>query len=201
MIDDDYVVAECEWFDDYAEDFSTLLDQRDYAGLIRRCRQRFERYPDDPYAVDDLADAYVQAGQFEQAIAFVRPYYEAEPDSFDFQHCILAALAGMGKAWDEFPWKSPPPLVEMSAGVLDECYRFLRPKRNPRSVFELYALFITRGHLLFSEDDLLRELLADGRFVVAERDAFPAVSVTAFRGSEPAKPGVTNRASRRDATT
>ena len=156
MIDDD-VVEECEWFDEYVEGCCQLTDRQDYAGLMRLCRQRLERFPDDHGAALDVADAYVQAGQFEEAIAFVRPYYEADPEDFDFQHCILAALAGMGKAWEEFPWKSPLPVVKMSRGVLDECYRFLLPKRKPRSVWELYERFITRGHLLFSQDDLLRQ--------------------------------------------
>jgi len=42
---------------------------------------------------------------------------------------------------------------------------------------ELYELFIPRGHVLFSEDDLLRELLADERFVVTGKEASPRVSV------------------------
>ena len=61
-------------------------------------------------------------------------------------------------------------------GVLDECYRFLRPKRKPRSVWDLYERFMTRGHLLFSEDDLVRKLLADGPFVVSGDDTLVEVS-------------------------
>jgi hypothetical protein len=170
-------VDEVEWFDVYCENHSELMQRQDYAGLIRLCRQRLKRHPHDPYAVTDVADAYVQAGQFEQSLAFAGPYYEADPESYDLQACILAALAGLGKAWDEFAWKSPPPIVRMSDGVLDECYRFMQPKRKPRFVSELYGLFIGRGHLLFSEDDLLRALLADRRFVVTGEDMFAEVSV------------------------
>ncbi len=177
MTEDDDQVDECEWFDDYCEDCSELMDRKDYVGLIARCRQRLEQWPNDSYAVSALADAYVLAGQFEQAIEFAGPYYEADPEDFDLQACILSALAGLGKTWDNFPWKSPPPMLRMSDSVLDECYRWLRPKRKPRSVFELYEPFITRGHVLFSEDDLLRELLTDERFVVTEDRAFPEVSV------------------------
>jgi hypothetical protein len=176
MSDDD-VIDDSEWFDDYCEQCSELIERQDYAGLIRACQQRLERYPHDPYAVTDVADAYVRAGQFEQALAFLGPYYEADPESYDLQACLLAALAGLGKAWNEFPWRSPPPIVRMSDGVLDECYRFLQPKRKPRSVYGLYQLFIRRGHPLFSEDELLKGLLADGRFVVADQDTYPLVSV------------------------
>jgi D-alanine-D-alanine ligase-like ATP-grasp enzyme len=119
-----------------------------------------------------LAEAYVLAEQFEEAIALVRPYYEADAENFDLQACILNALAGMGKAWDDFPWKSPPPVIRMSDGVLDECYRFLRRKRKPRSVLHLYERFIPQGHRLFSEDDLLQELLADERFAVTGKGTF-----------------------------
>jgi hypothetical protein len=37
-----------------------------------------------------VADADVQAGRCEEALAFVRPFSDADPDDFDFQACILA---------------------------------------------------------------------------------------------------------------
>jgi hypothetical protein len=177
MIDEDDLADEVESSDLYCEECSELMDRQDHAGLIRCCRQRWERHPDDPCAVADVADAHVRAGQFEQAIAFVRPYYDADPDNFDFQASILESLAGLGKSWDEFPWTSRPPIIRMSGGVLDECHRFLRPKRKPRSVFEVYEQFLPRGHLLFSEEDLLRQVRADERLVVTEGASVTQVSV------------------------
>jgi hypothetical protein len=53
--------------------------------------------------------------------------------------------------------------------------------RRCRQRFRRYQRFITRGHLLFSQDELLRELLADRRFVVADRDECPMVSVRVGR--------------------
>jgi len=70
MTDDD-VADEIEWWDVYCEQCSQLMDRQDYAGLIRCCRQQWERCPDSHCAVIDLAQAYVLAGQFEQAIEFV----------------------------------------------------------------------------------------------------------------------------------
>lgn len=175
--DDAGGVADCEWFDVYCEEHSALLHRRDYEGLLQLCRLRLARSPHDSSAAAEVAEAYVLAGRCAEALAFVRPYYEADPENFDFQACILDALAGLGKAWDEFPWKLAPTVIRMSDGVLDECYRFLRPKRKPRSVGELYGRFISRGHLLFSEDYLREGLRADGRFVVTGEGLLAAVSV------------------------
>jgi len=88
MTEDDDQVDDCEWFDDY---WRGLLRVDGSAGLRRADRvlpATVGRSPDDPNAVTDLVEAYVLAGQFEQAIEFAGPYYEADPESFDFQATI-----------------------------------------------------------------------------------------------------------------
>ncbi len=59
----------------------------------------------------------------------------------------------------------------MSTEISDACYEFLRSKRKPRSVNELYTRFVMEGYLLFTEDDLLKALSKDSRFVVEDTDS------------------------------
>jgi hypothetical protein len=59
----------------------------------------------------------------------------------------------------------------MSAAIVDACYEFLKSKRKPRSVSELYTRFIMEAYLLFKEEDLLKALSEDSRFVVEDPDA------------------------------
>jgi hypothetical protein len=54
---------------------------------------------------------------------------------------------------------------------VDACYEFLKSKRKPRSVSELYTRFVMEGYLLFKEEDLLKALSEDSRFVVEDADA------------------------------
>jgi len=54
----------------------------------------------------------------------------------------------------------------MSKDIIDACYEFLKPKRKPRSVLEIHTQFVTKGYLLFTEEDLFRALVKDNRFMV-----------------------------------
>lgn len=59
----------------------------------------------------------------------------------------------------------------MSSKIIDKCYEFMKRKRKPRSIMELYGMFVLEGYLLFSEKDLLNALLKDGRFEIDEPDS------------------------------
>ena len=54
----------------------------------------------------------------------------------------------------------------MSNDILDVCYEFLKPKRKARTISELHMEFVMKGYLLFKEEDLLKGLLEDRRFIV-----------------------------------
>jgi len=77
----------------------------------------------------------------------------------------------LGKTEDDFDWVQEPVILKMSTEILDACYEFLRSRRKPRSVNELYTRFVMEGYLLFTEEDLLNALLGDSRFVVENADA------------------------------
>lgn len=64
-----------------------------------------------------------------------------------------------------------PVILRMSTEISDACYEFLRSKRKPRSVNELYTRFVMEGYLLFTEDDLLKALSKDSRFVAEDTDS------------------------------
>ena len=155
-----------EWETDYE-----LREKEDYPGLVEYCKQRAERLPDDPYAQFYLGEAYVLNGEYEKAIEFLSKHHKHHSDNPDYHHVILDALYALGKTEDDFDWVEKPVILRMSTEIVDACYEFLRPKRKPRSVNELYMRFIMKGYLLFTEDDLLKALLKDSRFVVEEADA------------------------------
>ena len=146
-------------------------ENEDCPGLVGYCKQRAEKRPDDPYAQFYLGEAYVLNGEYEKAIEFLSRHHKHHPDNPDYHHVILDALYALGKTEDDFDWVEKPVILRMSTEIVDACYEFLRPKRKPRSVNELYMRFIMKGYLLFTEDDLLKALLEDARFVVEDADA------------------------------
>ena len=146
-------------------------EKKDYPGLVGYCKQRAERLPDDPYAQYYLGEAYVLNGEYEMAIEFLSEHHKHHADNPDYHHVILDALYALGKTEDDFDWVEKPVILRMSTEILDACYEFLRSRRKPRSVNELYTRFVMEGYLLFTEEDLLKALSEDSRFVVEDADA------------------------------
>lgn len=163
--------------DDIWDDFEEweieheFREKEDYPGLVEYCKQRAERLPDDPYAQFYLGEAYVLNGEYEKAIEFLSQHHKRQPDNPDYHHVILDALYALGKTEDDFDWMEKPVILRISSEIVDACYEFLRSKRRPRSVNELYIPFVMKGYLLFTEDELLKAMLEDRRFVVEEADA------------------------------
>ena len=181
MDTDDDIPDDFEWFDGWCEAHFYLLEQKNYPALVECCEQRLKRDPDDPYAVEALAQAYILNGQPQSTLDLVTPYYEHEPDHPLYQVCVLDALVAMGRGINDFAWRSPPDVLRISDGVLDECHRFLKPKRKPRTVSELYTNFLIKAYLLFSEEELLAELAKDDRFVVRNRHEGISTEVSVAR--------------------
>jgi len=148
-----------------------LRDKEDYPGLVEYCKQRAERFHDDPYAQYYLGEAYVLNGEYEKAIEFLSEHHRRHPDNLDFQYVIPDALFALGKTDDDFDWVQRPVILKMSSDILEACYEFLKSKRKPRSVGEIHGGFVLKGYLLFSDEELLKALSEDGRFMVEDADA------------------------------
>jgi len=143
-----------------------LREKKDYPGLVSYCEGRAKRFPDDPYSQYYLGEAYVLNGEFEKAIQFLTKHHSEFPENIGFHHIILDALFALGKNEDDFDWIEGPVILRMSDEILNICYEFLKPKRKPRTICNLYTEFIIKGYLLFTEKDLLKALLNDNRFIV-----------------------------------
>ncbi len=168
----------------WREDCAQFMDDEDYPRLVQRCLQRYDRYPDNTYALEALAEAYVLNGEQQKAIDLVAPYYHRDPGHPLYEYAILEALFGMGKGIDDFSWQRPPEVLRMGDAVLDECYSYLKLKRKPRTVSNLYIMFIGRAYLLFNEFDLLQGLVSDGRFRVSNQDNCVFAEVSVVRAAD-----------------
>lgn len=163
------------------EALSDLHDNEDYPALVKYCEERLTENPDDPYSQFYLGEAYLLNGEYEKAIQFMAVYLKNDPENLDFQIIILKALFVLGKNENDFEWVEKPIILRMCKEILDYCYEFLRPKRNPRTISDLFIEFIPRGYLLFNERDLLAALLRDERFIVKNPDQEEFAEVTVVR--------------------
>lgn len=182
-IPDDYDDNYMDEYDDF-EDWETLVelkDNEDYPGLVEYCKKKAERDPDDPYAQYYLGEAYVLNGEYERAIQFLSKHHKKIPYSTDYQYVILDALFALGKNEDDFEWTEKPIVLRMSREILDTCYEFLKPKKKPRTVVDLYMEFIAKGYLYFKEKDLYKALVEDNRFIVEKTTGIFTAEVRILR--------------------
>ena len=155
-------------FDDFEdwEPYAQLIEKQDYPGLVRYCKKRAEQRPDHLYAQYNLGHAYILNGEYENAIDFMSDHHRKHPWIGDYQHVILDALFALDKDEGDYNWVEKPVVLRLSENILDACYEFLKPKRKPRSVADLYIEFVMKGYLLFSDGDLYNALSTEQRFNV-----------------------------------
>jgi tetratricopeptide (TPR) repeat protein len=131
-----------------------------------------------------LGDAYFLNGEYEKAIEFISKHHRKYPWNEDYQHVILDAFYALGKNENDFDWVEKPVILRMSDDIVDSCNKFLKPKRKPRSITEIYLEFVPKGYLLFTEENLLNALLGDERFIIEypyENSLYAEVSVARKR--------------------
>jgi hypothetical protein len=148
------------------EDHCHFHDRRDYAGLVAYCKDEVKRSPNDLYAAERLLQAFVLNGDYNDAINCGAALERDHPGLGMFSHHILDALFALGKTEADFDWTEPPTIVRLDHSVSDACYAFLRPKRNPRTLFDFRTELWLHDYVAFSDEELLHYLQRDERFVV-----------------------------------
>jgi hypothetical protein len=90
---------------------------------------------------------------------------EQYPDDPKIQHSLLDALFAIGKDETAINWIIKPNILRLDNNILDYCYNFLKTKRKPRTVHELYLELCCEGYPAFDDNQLMDFLLSDNRFV------------------------------------
>ncbi|MEZ6096000.1 MAG: hypothetical protein R3C03_17550 [Pirellulaceae bacterium] len=157
------------------EDHYNFHEAKDYAGLVAYCEVEFKEYPNDLYAADRLANAYVLNGQYQDAIRFSGAMHHEYPTITMFHDHILDALFALGKTENDFEWLVPPTIVRISPEVREACYSALRGKRKPRSACDLRHSLWPEHYIAFTDSELLEYLQCDPRFSVLQDECYGKV--------------------------
>ena len=83
-----------------------------------------------------------------------------------FQYLILDALFALGKNENGFNWTKKPKVLRLSKEINDSCYLYLKPKRKPQTIDDVWCSFLSQGYIKFKREELLLELKNDGRFII-----------------------------------
>ncbi len=167
-----------------------LREKEDYAGLVAHCEAVAEWSGGDAYALHRLGEAYVLNGQPEKAVELLTEPHRRQPWNEDFQHVILDALFALGKNEKDFDWVECLPVHRLDSSMLDHCHAYLKPKRKPRTVYELHTDLVLQGYCVFTPEELLEAVKGDPRFVVEEEEDFWSPGIRARRKRDvTTKPG------------
>lgn len=149
-------------------------DREDFPRMVAYCQRKVAQHSDDPHWMYHLGNAYVLNEQYEAALEYMARCHGQIPDHPDFHHVILDALFALGRTEDDFEWVEQPDVCRLDRSVLDSLCAYLRPKRKPRTVTELYTQVVLRhGYVAFSDEELLEALLRDPRFLVDSSSGTP----------------------------
>jgi len=159
---DEYSDGE-DWEGDYY-----YYNKEDWKGLVKLREQVAKSSPEDLNTQWRLGEAYVLNGEYEKAIEFLTRILNKYPDYIDAQHSLLDALFALGRDENSFEWVEKPIVISLSDEIADRCFEFLKPKRKPVSVSMLYSdlLVISGDYIKFNEEELLKYLMNDNRFII-----------------------------------
>ena len=71
-----------------------------------------------------------------------------------------------GRTEADFDWIEKPSIIHLNDESLNSLYKYLFPKRKPRSIYDVYTHFVMEGYVCFTEKELLKVLEKDSRFVI-----------------------------------
>lgn len=148
-----------DWEDDY-----NLLDKGNFEELKKLREIAARNNPKDIYALWRLGEAYILCKEYEKAIDYFKPLHKKNPDNLDISYSILDSLFALGKNENDFQWVSEVNVIRLNREVSDFCYDYLKGKRKPRYLDDVYCQLIDEGYLAFDEEELLKYLDEDDRF-------------------------------------
>ncbi|HYX07795.1 MAG TPA: hypothetical protein VE912_13785 [Bacteroidales bacterium] len=157
-----------EWEGDYQ-----LIQEEDWAGLVKLRKHKAEKYPDDLHNQWRYGEALVYNQEFEKALKFLTPIYKKEPEYSDVIHSILDALYGLGKTENDFAWMEKPIVLKLDEQTKKLCEDFLKNKRRRTRFYNLIEHFIIQSnYMTFKEKELYVFLKKDKRFEFTNEEDF-----------------------------
>ena len=142
------------WEGDYE-----LYDKEDWVGLLKLREKDAKKHPSDLYAQQRYAEALNLNKRYKDTLSFVTPLYKANHDVGFGIHEIIDALHGLGKSEYDFDWIVKPNIIKLDSDALKLCVDFLKPKRKPSSITDIYCDLIMHGDYSDFNEEQLGEFL------------------------------------------
>ena len=142
------------------EDDKILFEKEDWPNLLRLREETAKKDPSDLYAQQRFAEALNLNKRFAETLEFITPLYQDNYEVGFGIHEIIEALHGLGKSESDFNWIVKPKIIKLDSDTLRLCVEFLKPKRKPSSISDIYCDLIVQGDYYdFNEEQLAKFLL------------------------------------------
>jgi hypothetical protein len=156
-----------------------LIEKEDWKGLLLLKEKQLRNHPDDLNAVESYAEALILNKKFQDAIDFIRPYYEKyyEEDGFGI-HPIMDALIGLEKTENDFIWLKTPNILRLDNTTLNLSIKLLKGKRKPVSVSDLHSQLLYHcDYITFDDEELSTFLLKNSKHFNFTGDVFVKIKL------------------------
>lgn len=149
---------EIEDFEEW-EDDAYFFDRKDWGGLLKLRKRRLEKNPEDLHTLERYAIALNLNKKFEETLELLAPlrqkYYKSNFGVYE----IMEALIALGKSEKDFEWVEMPIILKLNKETIRLCEKFLKGKRKPRSVGDIYSHLIVKADFLYFDEKSLAKFL------------------------------------------
>lgn len=167
ILDENFDKNNEEYYEYESWEYDTKLYYvENWEELLKYRTECYKNNPDGPYTMSRLGEAYVLNKKYKKGIEFLKKVHKKYPDFVDVQYSILDCLFGLGKSENDFEWKEKPKILRMTGQVIDKCYKYLKNKRKPRNIYDLYNELFLGNYNTFDEKELFNEIKKDERFEI-----------------------------------
>ncbi len=143
-----------------------LFEKEDWINLLKLREGRAKKDPSDLYAQQRFAEALNLNKRYTDTLEFITPVYQANYEVGFGIYEIMDALHGLGKSESDFDWIVKPKIIKLDSDALRLCVEYLKPKRKPSSIIDIYCDLMMQGDYTdFNEEQL-------GEFLLKNKDTF-----------------------------
>ena len=140
---------------------STLYDQEDWIGLLDLHKGRAEKDPTDLQRQEKYAIALNLNNKYEETIKLLEPLYRKNYKIGFGVSEIMEALLGLNKNEDDFDWIIKPNILKLDEETINLCAEFLKRKRKPRPISEIFSHLLVKADFLYFNADSLAKYLSN----------------------------------------
>lgn len=143
------------------EAVAEFYEKEDWVGLLKLQKRRAEKDPTNLQLQEALAIALNLNKKYAETLKLLEPFYRQNHKSGFGINEIMKALIGLNKTENDFNWVKKPKILKLDDETINLCVEYLKRKRKPRSVSDVYIYLIVKSDFMYFNEESLAEYLSN----------------------------------------